>query len=269
MPRICPVCHQESPDEARYCFDPTCLSPLDPADEQPPAPLPPPPEEEDGRKVPLWAWVAGAVAAAASAGGIVLAVTSLGGSAAKSATTTTAASAVTTVVNATTVAPSTAPVTTVSTRGTPIDPSMIVSAEATSTLPDQDGLTYGIANTLDGQITTGWNSNGSTPGQGVDPVGQKLTYKLSAPQHIVGVRLINGYNPNDANHQFTDNYRVHSLLLRGGGQERTVDLADSFSPQFVEVDFPNADTIELEIASVYPTNKWKDVGITEVQFFAG
>jgi len=123
-------------------------------------------------------------------------------------------------------------------------------------------------NTLDGQITTGWNSNGSTPGQGVDPVGQKLTYKLSAPQHIVGVRLINGYNPNDANHQFTDNYRVHSLILRGGGQERTVDLADSFSPQFVEVDFPNADTVELEIASVYPTNKWKDVGITEVQFFA-
>ena len=37
----------------------------------------------------------------------------------------------------------------------------------------------------------------------------------------------------------------------------------------MEVDFPNADTIELEIASVYPTNKWKDVGITEVQFFAG
>ena len=37
----------------------------------------------------------------------------------------------------------------------------------------------------------------------------------------------------------------------------------------MEVDFPNADTIELEIASVYPPTKWNDVGITEVQFFAG
>ena len=32
---------------------------------------------------------------------------------------------------------------------------------------------------------------------------------------------------------------------------------------------PDADTIELEVASVYPTTKWADVGITEVQFFAG
>jgi len=265
--RICPVCNQESPDEARYCFDPACLSPLDPAAEAPPPPLPPPPEEP-GRRVPPWAWGAGAVAALAAAGGIILAVTSMGGGASTTATTTATRVTVTTVVSATS-APSTAPATTVPVRGTPVDPAQIVSAEATSTLPDQDGLTYGIANTLDGQITTGWNSNGSTPGSGVDPVGQKLTYKLAAPQHIVGVRLINGYNPNDGKHQFTDNHRIHSLVLRGGGKERTVELADSFSPQFVEVDFPNADTIELEIASVYPTTKWTDVGVTEVQFFAG
>jgi hypothetical protein len=48
-----------------------------------------------------------------------------------------------------------------------------------------------------------------------------------------------------------------------------VELADSFTPQFVEVDLPNADTIELEIVSVYPTTKWQDVGLTEVQFFVG
>ena len=71
----------------------------------------------------------------------------------------------TTVVDGTATAPATAPATTVSTRGTPIDRSMIVAADATSTLPDQDGLTYSVANTLDGQITTGWNSNGSTPGR--------------------------------------------------------------------------------------------------------
>jgi Nicotine adenine dinucleotide glycohydrolase (NADase) len=196
-----------------------------------------------------------------------LAITSLGGSAAKSTPTSVATTVVATTVQTSTA--STAPTTAVAVRGTPIDPSMIVSAEATSTLPDQDGLTYGIANTLDGQITTGWNSNGSTPGSGVDPVGQKLTYKLSAPQHIVGVRLINGYNPNDAKHQFTDNHRVQSLVVRGGGKERKVELADTFAPQFVEVDLPNVDTIELEVAAVYPTTKWADVGITEVQFFAG
>jgi hypothetical protein len=264
--RICPVCNQESPDEARYCFDPTCLSPLDPAAEAPAPPLPPPPEER--RRVPVWAWVAGAVAAAAAAGGIILAVTSLGGSAKSAATTTATRVTVTTAVDATT-APSTAPPTTVPVRGTPIDPAQIVAADATSTLPDQDGLTYGIANTYDNQVTTGWNSNGSTPGSGVDPVGQKLTYKLAAPQHIVGVRLINGYNPNDGKHQFTDNHRVRSLIVRGGGTERTIELADNFSPQFVDVDFPNADTIELEVGSVYPTTKWTDVGLTEVQFFAG
>jgi hypothetical protein len=128
-------------------------------------------------------------------------------------------------------------------------------------------LTYGIANTLDGQVTTAWNSDGSSPGSTVQPVGQKLTYKLATPQHIVGVRIINGFNPNDANHKFTDNYRVHSMALRGGGKERQVDLADSFAPQFVEVDFPSADALELEVLSVYPTTKWNDVGITEVQIF--
>jgi hypothetical protein len=264
--RICPVCNKESPDEARYCFDPNCLSPLDPAAEAPPAPLAPPPEEHR-RRVPPWAWAAGAVGVAAVAGGIVLAVASLGGSAAKSTSTTVATTVAATTVQTST--GSTAPTTTVAIRGTPVDPSMVVAAEATSTLPDQEGLTYGIANTLDGQITTGWNSNGSTPGSGVPPVGQKLTYKLSAPQHIVGVRVINGYNPNDGKHQFTDNNRVQSLIVRGGGKERTVELADTFAPQFVEVDLPNADTIELEVASVYPTTKWADVGITEVQFFGG
>ena len=267
MPRICPVCHQESPDEARYCFDPACLSPLDPADTEPPPPIAPPPEDER-RRVPPWAWGAGAVGLVAVVGGVALAVSSLGGSAAKTPTTTTAV--VTTVAQATTAAPtSTLPATTVPVRGTPLDPATIVSSEASSTLPDQEGLTYGIANTLDGQVTTAWNSNGSTPGSGVPPEGQKLTYKLAAPQHIVGVRFLNGFNPNDSNHKFTDNYRVRMLAIRGGGKERQVELADSFAPQFVEVDLPGADTIELEIISVYPTTKWQDVGLTEVQFFVG
>ena len=50
MARICPVCNKESPDEARYCFDPNCLSPLDPAAEAPPPPLTPP--REDGMWYP-------------------------------------------------------------------------------------------------------------------------------------------------------------------------------------------------------------------------
>jgi hypothetical protein len=266
--RICPVCHQESPDEARYCFDPACLSPLDPPDEAPPAPIGPPPEEER-RRVPPWAWGAGAVGLAAVAGGVVLAVGSLGGSAAKAPPPSTTV-VVTTVAQATTgLTPTTLPATTVPVRGTALDPAKIVSSEASSTLPDQDGLTYGIANTLDGQVTTAWNSNGSTPGSGVPPEGQKLTYKLAAPQHIIGVRFLNGFNPNDGKHQFTDNHRVRMLAIRGGGHERQVELADSFAPQFVEVDLPNTDTVELEIVSVYPTTKWPDVGLTEVQFFVG
>ena len=267
MARICPVCHEESPDEARYCFNTACRQPLDPVDERGPAPIAPPPEEKRG--VPGWAWGAGAAVVAAIAAGVVLAVTTFGGGGKAATAPTTAAARITVAPTIPSSTAPTAPPTTAALRGTPLDPAQIVSSEASSTLPDQDGLTYGIGNTLDGQVTTGWNSNGSTPGSGVPPVGQKLDYKLAAPQHIIGVRLVNGFNPNDGKHQFTDNYRVQNLILRGGGQERTVQLADSFAPQFVEVDFPNADSVELEVASVYPTTKWPDVGITEVQFFVG
>jgi hypothetical protein len=196
-------------------------------------------------------------------GGVIVAVGALSGGASKAAPTTTPATTV--VVSAATTTP--APTTTLPARGDPLPASAIVSAVASSTLPDQDGLTYSIANTLDGQITTGWNSNSSTPGSGVDPVGQKLDYKLASPQHIVGVRIINGFNPGDANHTFTDNARVKTLVLRAAGQEDSVDLADSFDPQFIEVDFPNADALELEVGSIYPGTKWKDVGVTEVQIF--
>jgi hypothetical protein len=262
--RVCSVCGHESPDEARYCFNPDCRTPLDPVDEgSPPPPLPPP--HRDKRRVPGWAWGAGAAGAAMVVGGAVLAVAALSGGTSKAAPTTTAPA---TTVVVTTVPPTTAaPTTTVPARGNPLPANAIASAEASSTLPDQDGLTYGIANTLDGQITTGWNSNSSTPGSGVDPVGQKLDYKLAARQHIVGVRIINGFNPGDANHTFNDNARVKTLVLRAAGQEDSVDLADSFSPQFIEVDFPNADSLELEVGSIYPGTKWKDVGITEVQIF--
>ena len=261
MSRICPVCTHESPDEARYCFNPACLAPLDPRHDGAPSPVGPPPDNR--RRVPLWAWGAGATVTAAIAGGVLLASGVLDSSAAKSVP------AATTVV-VPMVAPSTttaAPASTAPVRGTPIDPALITGAQASSTLPDQDGLTYGIGNTLDGQITTAWNSEGSTPGKGVPPVGQKLDYTLASPQHVVGVRIINGFNPGDSQHQFTDNHRVQTMAIRGGGQERQVDLADSFSPQFVEVDFPNTDTLELEVLSVYPTTKWPDVGITDVQIF--
>jgi len=260
--RICPVCSHESPDEARYCFNSACLTPLDPEHTGAPPPAARPPEEH--RRMPRWAWGAGATVAAAIAGGVLVTTGVLDSSAAKPAP------PPTTVV-VTTVAPSTttaaAPASTAPVRGTPLDPGVITGAQASSTLPDQDGLTYGIANTLDGQITTAWNSEGSTPGKGVPPVGQKLDYTLASRQHVVGVRIINGFNPGDSQHKFTDNHRVQTMAIRGGGQERQVDLADSFSPQFVEVDFPNTDTLELEVLSVYPTTKWPDVGITEVQIF--
>jgi hypothetical protein len=262
--RTCSVCGHESPDEARYCFNPDCRNPLDPTEEGSASPPPLPPPREEKRRVPAWAWGAGAAGVAAVIGGGVLAVSALSGGTSKAASTTTTVPATTVV----TTAPATtaSPTTTLPPRGTPV-PSNSITATASSTLPDQDGLTYGVANTLDGQITTGWNSNSSTPGSGVDPVGQKLDYKLSSPQHIVGVRIVNGFNPGDANHTFTDNARVKTMILRAAGQEDSVDLADSFNPQFIDVDFPNADSLELEVGSIYPGTKWKDVGITEVQIF--
>ena len=261
MSIICPVCHHESPDDAKYCFNPACLSSLTPE----PEPMPTPVRPAEPRRRARWAWGAGGIGAVALlAGGMASARTVLRNSsgpvAAAAATTTIATAAPTTI--ATTAVPTTAP------APHPLARDGIATMEATSTLPTQDGVSYGIDNTVDSDDRTAWNSAGSS-GARVAPEGQKLTYHFAAPQNVVGIRLRNGFDPENGRSAFTDNYRVHVLTVRGGGKAQQVELQDTFDAQLVDVSIGAVDTVELEITSVYPTKHWKDVGLTEVQFFVG
>ena len=155
MPRLCSYCHAESPDDARFCFNPECRRSLDPE----PAPVV---TKAPTRSLPSWVRVAlpvSAVGLLTVVGAIVLATR--GG---ESAPPLTLVEVTTTRAPSTTPASTVAPSTTVDPRGIPVPVAKIASAEASSTLPDQDGLSYGIEQTLDAVDNTAWNSDGSSGG---------------------------------------------------------------------------------------------------------
>jgi len=258
--RRCPHCGAENPPQARYCFESACGLALD----EGPTPLAG--AALDARRVAgrlrrrVLTVVPVAVVGLVGGG---IAVVRSGGATTKPPV---AAAASTTAAVAS--APTEPATTSPSGRGRPLPVDQIKSAMASSTLPDDatHHITYGIENTLDGDFHTGWNSAGSA-GARVAPEGQTLTYEFSAPVNIVGIRLFNGFEPENGRSEFEDNYRIKDLGIAAGSQSVTWTLADEFVPQSIELALGSVDSVTLTVMSVYPTNKYQDVGLSEVQFF--
>jgi len=267
MARRCTSCGHESPDDARFCFNTGCGQALEVA-----SPLGQPSEPKRSKRALVVAAAAVAVIAFAA---VVVLVLSRGGDATTAttapATTVTLTRPATTLGTAvvTTAAPTTA-------RGplAALARNRIVQATASSTLPEdtQNRITYGIENTLDGDLKTAWNSAGSE-GDLVPPEGQWLEYRFAAELPITQVRIVNGYNPRNGRSAYTDNHRIKAFRLTTDSQTLEGTLVDdeTLTPNVIRLNGSPIAFVRITVVSTYPsTGKgYNDVGVTEVGFFSG
>jgi hypothetical protein len=144
-------------------------------------------------------------------------------------------------------------------------PRNTIRASASSTLPSRSGA-YSIANTLDQDPGTAWNSDGTrTPtGRGV-----VLTYRFDRPRHLVRITLSNGYlrSKREAD-VWRANGRLHTVRLTTQAGSRDVALTDTSTPQTLEADLGTTRVLKITLLSVYPGTKYKDVALTEIAFQA-
>lgn len=146
-----------------------------------------------------------------------------------------------------------------------IDPGTI-RATASSVQRRAGNITYGARNTLDGDVATAWNSDGDGGGRGI-----KLTYTFPDPVLLRTITIRNGYQKvrsNDGVDLWPLNERVRQFTVTTDAGSWTWDLADKRNPQTLRQDFGRTSTVTLTITSVYPSSKYRDVAISELEFGA-
>lgn len=142
-----------------------------------------------------------------------------------------------------------------------------VRGDASSVQAPDGKVTYAAANTLDGDPTTAWNSDGATP-EGRLPT---LTYTFDAPVDLRDVTVLNGYQkmlrrtgraPLDL---FGANARVHRVRVVTDAGTWTWDLTDTRPAQTFHAP-GRTRTVRLEVRSVYASATYPDVAVSEVSF---
>ena len=121
-----------------------------------------------------------------------------------------------------------------------------------------------IENTLDGDPTTAWNSDGKAVGAFARVT---LTYRFSKPVRLQAIEIYNGFQrPPD---KFLNNSRVKRLLVSTDATKQSFELLDRQGGQTLKFDFGQTDRVVLTIEAVYrdDTTRFKDCAISEVAFF--
>jgi hypothetical protein len=147
-----------------------------------------------------------------------------------------------------------------------------ITAKASSTQePEKNGVTYSVDNTLDGDPSTAWNSNGRKDGPGE---GMSLTYTFDEPVDLTRIALRNGYQKirTRANGQSLNLYqlnkRVRKIQVVTDKGSWTWDVADQQASQELAQDFGTAAWVRLEVLETYQSARYKDLAVSEVTFTA-
>lgn len=140
-----------------------------------------------------------------------------------------------------------------------------VRGSATSVQRPDGGITYTVGNTLDGDPSTAWNSDGARDGRGP---GISLTYDFATPVDLTRISLRNGYQkvrPNGVD-LWERNERIKRLLVVTDSGQWTWDLEDVKEPQTLAQTFGRTRSVRLKILEVYASSKYTDVAISEIAF---
>jgi len=251
---VCQNCGDVNPASRTYCQRCGERLPTEPAPAaQPPGYVPEPyrPQRQFNGKVLLVVLLAAALI-------LIGVIFALGRGGSKGPPTTQGSAGTTT---------TTSPTSAVTTATPPAEPTKVdpagIQAQASSELPSQGALSYGIANTLDGNLRTAWNSNGAEVGTGV---GQVLSYRFPARVHLRRIDLVNGYAKSDK--LFRQNGRIGAVAITTDAGTSEMPLNDSIDQQSLEQDFGVTNAVSLRVLSVYPGSRYPDLGLTEISFWA-
>lgn len=141
-----------------------------------------------------------------------------------------------------------------------IDPGTIRAA-ASST--NSDERRFRVANTVDGDRNTAWQSDGARVGSNV---GVRLTYRFATPVRLARIGIVNGFARSERD--FANNERVARFLVRGDDAFRAQwNVADTAEPQQVDLPSPTVTTLTLEVEGVYPGARFPDLAISELAFY--
>lgn len=135
-----------------------------------------------------------------------------------------------------------------------------IKGKASSTLPTDAGGSYGISKTLDGDLKSAWESNGTGDGE------VTLTYTFAGAVQIGKIEFYSGVQRDDG--VFGRNGRVKSLEVDVDGSGHTFTLSDKRGKQSLTYAFPEGTKITLTVKTVTRGSRHADLGITEVAFFA-
>jgi hypothetical protein len=164
-----------------------------------------------------------------------------------------------------------------STAGTPTSPSTrreqqvekseIVASATVPSLPRQDDARgandYTPDNAVDGDIRTAWVEG--VPGLAG---GARLGFRLPHRVVLDRIRIVNGYAKSTA--ALLDNAAARTVLIRTDGMKGVFrrTLSRDSRPQSVRAAFGPTRRVTIEIVSAYPGDRFDDLAISEIWFFA-
>lgn len=142
----------------------------------------------------------------------------------------------------------------------------MTKAEATATLADYKGITYGAGNVLDGDLTTCW----AYPEK---DEGAVITLSSEEPQTVRGIRLTPAYAKSEkialANHR-VKSFRVELSDGSAFDFELGGDLPGDLFERFASFAFDAAHEVSwvrVQVTDVYPGGKYTDTCISEIALF--
>jgi hypothetical protein len=142
-----------------------------------------------------------------------------------------------------------------------------IRASASSTQHPDSGVGYGAANALDGNPETAWNSDG----QGA---GASLTFTFARPVDLRSITVLNGYQKVRTGSSgsrvdlFLLNERVKTVRVVTDGGSAVWTLRDDRSPQTLGRAFGRTRSVRLQVLSVYPSQRYRDLAVSDVSFAA-
>jgi hypothetical protein len=148
--------------------------------------------------------------------------------------------------------------------------SYLCAASATSTLPDDDDITYGAENAIDGVRRTCW-AEGS-PGYGV---GESVRFEFSETVVVSRINVLPGYYKYTTGwDRWWTNGRLRTVRLTwSDGSSQTYSFDDRKGWQSIdfEPDTVTTDSVELTVVRVYRAdmshpNAAADTSMSEIQF---